>query len=523
MADNIIQSFGVLNYSGMLFNKGNTKVPFSTLIANRARTTNSVEFVTGLEYETGGGSQPAISESASLTAPEATYITREQKTNVTQIFQESVYISYGKESNMGTLSGVNIAGQTANPANELDFQVAARMAKIARDIEYTFINGEYVKAANDTTANKTRGMLTAITSNILDLNGEAIRVWDVAEAMKLIYDSQGSTNGLVLWVDPVAMFQLNADAEQNGNTIVPGARNVNGLAISTLLTPLGEIGLYLGEFLPAGTVGIFNPDVISRVEQPVPNKGNFFMEELAKTGAGTKYQIFGQLGLDHGPEWMHAKVTDINTNFVKPKSGVKIYTGVEPIATAEVLPVPGIVTLGTPVYNSDTPALVIEYIGTPLDTPTLTYAWEIGDSAMGSFTAIDGATGAVYKPAVSDVGRFIKCKVTVSGTAVGVIYSNVKKVQPIKVSVTSEIAADDADTIVCTFGDDAAVAGLDASNFAVTKGGEAVVLSNVAAGADNKSYILTLPNDAIAGEVFTVTITEDGYEFTGTSVDNKVE
>ena len=523
MADNIITSFGVLNYSGMLFNKGNTKVPFSTLIANKARQTNAVEFTTGLEYETGGGSQPAISETDSLTAPKATYITREQKTNVTQIFQESVYISYGKESNMGTLSGVNIAGQAANPANELDFQVAARMAKIARDIEYTFINGEYIKAYNDATANKTRGILTAIETNILPLNGEAIRVWDVAEAMRMIYDAQGSTNGLVLWVDPVAMFQLNADAEQNGNTIVPGARNVNGLAISTLLTPLGEIGLYLGEFLPAGTVGIFNPDVISRVEQPVPNKGNFFMEELAKTGAGTKYQIFGQLGLDHGPEWMHAKVTDINTNFVKPKSGVKIYTGVEPIATAEVLPVPGIVTLGTPVYNSDTPALVIEYIGTPLDTPTLTYAWEIGDSAMGSFTAIDGATGAVYKPAVSDVGRFIKCKVTVSGTAVGVIYSNVKKVQPIKVSVTSEIAADDADTIVCTFGDDAAVAGLDASNFAVTKAGEPIVLSGVAAGAENKSYTLTLSDAATAGEVYTVTITEDGYEFTGTSVDNKVE
>lgn len=523
MADNIIQSFGVLNYSGMLFNKGNTKVPFSTLIANRGRNTNSVEFTTGLEYQTGGGEQPEISETASLTAPDATYITREQKTNVTQIFQESVYISYGKESNMGTLSGVNIAGQTANPANELDFQVAARMAKIARDIEYTFINGAYAKASNDATANKTRGMLTAITSNILDLNGEAIRVWDVAEAMKLIYDSQGSTNGLVLWVDPVAMFQLNADAEQNGNTIVPGARNVNGLAISTLLTPLGEIGLYLGEFLPAGTVGIFNPDVISRVEQPVPNKGNFFMEELAKTGAGTKYQIFGQLGLDHGPEWMHAKITNINPEFVKPKSGVKIYTGAEPIAAAEVFPVPSKVTLGTPVYNSNTPALVIEYIGTPLDTPTLAYAWEIGDSAVGSFTAISGATGAVYKPAVGDVGKFIRCKVTASGTAVGVIYSNAKKVQPIKISVTSEIAADDADAIVCTFGDDAAVAGLDASNFAVTKGGEAVVLSKVAAGAENKSYTLTLPNDATAGEVFTVTITKAGYEFTGTSVDNKVE
>jgi len=229
------------------------------------------------------------------------------------------------------------------------------------------------------------------------------------------------------------------------------------------------------------------------------------------------------LGLDHGPEWMHAKITNINPEFVKPKSGVKIYTGVEPIATAEVFPVPSKVTLGTPVYNSDTPALVIEYIGTPLDTPTLAYAWEIGDSSMGSFTPINGATGAVYKPAVDDVGKFIRCKVTASGKAVGVIYSNVKKVQPIKVSVTSEIKADDTDAIVCTFGDDAAVAGLDASNFAVTKGGGAVVLSNVAAGAGNKSYILTLPIDAAAGEVYTVTITKDGYKFTGTSVDNKVE
>ena len=522
MADNVITSFGVLNYSGMLFNKGNVRVPFSTLIANRARKTNHVEFVTGLEYETGGGDQPAISENASLTAPAATFITREQKTNVTQIFQESVYISYGKESNMGTLSGINISGQSANPANELDFQVAARMRKIERDIEYTFLNGVYQKAANDNTANKTRGILTAIESNVLDLNGEAVRVWDIAEAMKLIYDAQSPTSGLVLWVDPVAMFQLNADAEQNGNTIVPAARNVNGLAISTLLTPLGEIGLYLGEFLPAGTVGIFNPDVISRVEQPVPNKGNFFMEELAKTGAGTKYQIFGQLGLDHGPEWMHAKITNISTEFVKPKSGVKIYTGAEPIATAEVFPVPSKVTLGTPVFDTATDALVIEYIGTPLDTPILAYAWEIGDSSVGSFTPIGSATNPTYTPIADDVGKFIRCKVTASGAAVGVIYSNAKKVQPIKISVTSEIPAGDANTIVCTFGDDAAVAGLNSSNFAVTKGGAAVVLSDVEAGAGNKSYILTLPNDAMAGEVFTVTITEAGYEFTGTSVTNNV-
>ena len=119
MADQFAMSFGVLNYSGMLFNKGNTRTPLSSIIGGRAKTTNHVEFVTGQEFTSGGGAQPAISESASLTAPDATVVTRAQKTNVTQIFQESVGISYGKMSNMGTLSGINVAGQQANPMNEL--------------------------------------------------------------------------------------------------------------------------------------------------------------------------------------------------------------------------------------------------------------------------------------------------------------------------------------------------------------------------------------------------------------------
>lgn len=427
MADQIIQSFGVLNYSGMLFNKGNTKVPFSTLIADRARNTNAVDFVTGLEYQTAGGSQPAISETASLTAPEADYITRSQKQNVTQIFHESVYISYGKQSNMGVLSGVNLAGQSANPANELDFQVAAKMGKIARDIEYTFINGAYNKATSDAEVNKTRGIMTAITSNVLELGGEALRVWDVAEAMKLIYDAQGSTNGLVLWVDPVAMFQLNADAEQNGNTIVPASRNINGLNISSLITPLGEIGVYLGEFLPAGSVGLFNPSLISRVEQPVPNKGNFFMEELSRTGAGTKYQIFGQLGLDHGPEWQHAKITGINKNFVKPKAGQKVYA-VDPFPTTEVLPVIDGAVLAGATVGEATGALTITYQGLPTSAPTLTYQWMIAESPNGEYTNITSATGATYTPLEAQVDKYIKCKVTASVTATGTVVSKGKKV-----------------------------------------------------------------------------------------------
>ena len=314
----IATSFGVLNYSGMLFNKGNTRCPLSSIIGGRAKTTNHVEFVTGQEYTTDGGTQPAISENDSLTAPEASVVTRAQKTNVTQIFHETVGISYGKMSNMGTLNGVNIVNQQANPMNELDFQVAAKMQKVNRDIEFTFVQGEYSKATTDATVNKTRGLNTAITSNVVAMASKPLGLWNIADGVKKVYEANAPQDGLVLWCDATTMFQVNADAVQNGLTVIPAAREINGIKLSSVVTPLGVVYLYLGEFLPKGTAFLLNLDVLSPVFQPVPGKGNFFLEQLSKTGAGEKYQLFGQIGLDHGPEWYHAKFTGISQTFTAP-------------------------------------------------------------------------------------------------------------------------------------------------------------------------------------------------------------
>ena len=326
MADTFATSFGVLNYSGMLFNKGNTRTPLSAIIGGRAKTTNHVEFVTGQEYTAGGdGSQPEISENASLTAPDASVVTREQKTNVTQIFQESVGISYAKQSNMGTLAGVNIANQQANPVNELDFQVAAKIQKINRDIEYTFINGVFNKANSDATVNKTRGLIPAITTNVTAMGNKPLGLWDIADMVKKIYGANAPTDGLCLWCDAITLFQINADAVQNGLTVIPAAREINGIALSSVVTPIGVVYLYLGECLPAGTALLLNLDVIAPVYQPVPGKGNFFLEQLAKVGAGQKYQLCGQIGLDHGPEWYHGKFTGISKNFEKPAYSRSVY------------------------------------------------------------------------------------------------------------------------------------------------------------------------------------------------------
>lgn len=310
----VATSFAVPNFSGLLFAKGNKATPFSTLIGARPLVTNHVEFTCGQYYSTEQGEQPEISENDSLTAPTPEVTTRQQLTNVTQIFQKAVAVSYGKQSNMGTLSGLNVEGQKANPQDELAFQVARRMDKIAADIEYTFLNGTYNKAASDSQANKTRGLLTAITTNVLDMDNKPLTYWLVAEGLKSIHDQGGRTDGIVLGVDATTLLQLNYDAGKNNYTRVPDGREVNGLKIMTVITPLGEIGVVLLDSLPVSTATLFDPTIMSPVFQPVPGKGNFFLEPLAKTGAGENYQIFGQAGLDHGPEWLSAKFTNISTD-----------------------------------------------------------------------------------------------------------------------------------------------------------------------------------------------------------------
>ena len=116
------------------------------------------------------------------------------------------------------------------------------------------------------------------------------------------------------------IFGHEATANETVTPAVTAAVDLTGLTADE-----ATIKLVLGEFIPDGTALIFNPSYIGPVEQPVPAKGNFFLEELAKVGAGAKYQIFGQIGLDHGPEWFAAKITGLSTTFTAPV-GQKVVT-----------------------------------------------------------------------------------------------------------------------------------------------------------------------------------------------------
>lgn len=318
MADVIATSFATPNYSGLLFAKGRIETPFSTMIGAKRKFTDHVEFSVGVEYNVGEGEIPNFSENDTLTAPDAKIATRGQTTNVTQIFMDSFAVGDVKTSNMGTMSGINVAGQRANPASELDFQAAVTMQRIAKSVEKTFIQGTYNKATSDATVNKTRGIVQAITSNTIDLADNAISIWDVADLLVKMKKNGAPTEGLVLWCDSVTKFQFSAEAAANNFRVYPDSRNVNGLNITRIETPAGSIDIHEGMYLPEGTALLLNFNVIAPVEQIVPGKGNFYLQEMAKTGFSTKYSILGQVGLDHGPEWMHAKFTGIKTTYDRP-------------------------------------------------------------------------------------------------------------------------------------------------------------------------------------------------------------
>lgn len=321
----------------MLFNKGNTRTPFLSMIGGKTKYTNSVEFVLGQEYASEDGDIPNISETGSLTAPNPSYITRSQNTNVTQIFQDSVAISYAKMSNMGTLSGANIEGQEANPQNELDFQVGNKMRKLARSIEKTFIQGTYNKATSDSTVNKTRGMNAAIKKNVIAASNAPLDIWLVNDLVQKIRDNGGDISNLVLWLDTVSLNQLNGSAVESGVEMGQAYSNEYGIQVRDLLLPIGKVRTALGEFIPSGTAFAFNFDAISPVEQPVPGKGNFFLEPLSKTGAGEQYQIFGQIGLDYGNELLHGKITGLSTTFTKPEGRKVVVANADEFPSAQTV------------------------------------------------------------------------------------------------------------------------------------------------------------------------------------------
>ena len=307
-------SWNLPNYAGELFTCSSTKTPFLSAIGGLSggRMAKSQEFITGQEYELPDPEQPEISETISETAPQATAIGREQKTNVTQIFHEAVSLTYVKMASSGQLAGLNLAGQNANPGNEKDWQIARKLEKMANDIEYTFLNGTYQKSTGAGVANKTRGMLELCsTGTTIDLNNSALTLAKLNELYKAMADAGAPFRKMALECNSTIKQITTAFYEKQLGYNAPAARNSGGMNVTHIETDFFELDITYNPKMPQSSLLIADLAVCAPVFTPVPGKGVLFYEELAKSGAAEKGQLFGMVGLDHGPQYAHASITGI--------------------------------------------------------------------------------------------------------------------------------------------------------------------------------------------------------------------
>lgn len=298
------------NYAGELFTADAINTPLLNMIGGLSggKQTANFEFPVASTYAMPSAAQPAITETASLTAPTAVGFVRDQLKNVTQIFQEKVSISYAKMSNQGRLGGINSAGANDNVPSEKDFQIARALEKIARDVEYTCINGVYQISTSAAVANKTRGLISLCSSNTVAASSAQLTKAMVQTLLKTMFTNGAVFKNMVIW--------CNAFQKQMLSTLygyAPTDRSVGGVNIKQIETDFGSFGVALNRFMPTDTILFADMSVVEPVFQPVPEKGNFFYETLAKTGASEDGQIFGQFGLDHGVENVHGTITGLAT------------------------------------------------------------------------------------------------------------------------------------------------------------------------------------------------------------------
>ena len=309
-------TYNLPNYHGELFVVTPTETPFLSAIGglNGAVGTKAKTFEWQTVDRRTTSANNVVVEGAN--APTAGERSRSNVTNVVEIHQSTVEVSYTKLAATQDYAGTAL-GLADNPVtDELAFQINAELESMAVDVEKSFLSGTFQSPANNATARQTRGIITAITTNV-NANGGTGRA-----LTKAIVDSTLSTafgNGAKL-NQATTVFMCGPAQKINLSNLYSAAtlnmptqtRNIGGISIDTLVTDFGTFGVMLNRWFPAGQIGIFDLSVCRPRFLEIPGKGLLFVEPLGKVGAAEKWQLYGEIGLEYGPETYHAMIKDLN-------------------------------------------------------------------------------------------------------------------------------------------------------------------------------------------------------------------
>jgi len=276
-------------------------------------------------YDFAVPSQPDIDETDSLTAIAATSPVLSQVRNSCGIAQGTVNISYKKLSTMARVATDIVAGGVGYWAKEgtpIENAIQERKSyifkKLARDLNYTFMNGTFQESTGVTVSGMTRGVVTAASTN-----ATAAGSIELNEALlQELFADCAVNSGRQCFNSYPVMF-VTAIQKYNISKIFgyqPANWNMGGVAIDTILTDFGTVGVVHEPMVQVDTastdtIALLAMDAIRPVFNPVITEngtaGLMVYEDMAKLGGG--YQGFFQthVGIDYANEKMHGKITGL--------------------------------------------------------------------------------------------------------------------------------------------------------------------------------------------------------------------
>ena len=304
-----------LNYIGELFTASPTKTPLLSAIgalSGGGKISDSFEFPVSDEYSLTTAAQTAIVENDLDTEPTSTDRGITQRKNVCEIHYLGVLASYAALATMGRISGVATAGEKMTIDDLVAHKIMQQMKQVATMVEFMMTQGTYAISTAGNVANASRGLIECASnaSNTVDANGAALSVKLIKELVLTMFGNGAE------FVDPVLIvngFQAQMISELFG--YAPADRFVGGVQIKNIWIDIaGNVGVMIDAIQPAATLTLADLGHCAPVFQQVPGKPlGIFYEELARTSAAVKGMIYGHIGLDHGPYWMHGTITDLAT------------------------------------------------------------------------------------------------------------------------------------------------------------------------------------------------------------------
>ena len=312
-----VTTFNMPNFHGELFQISPTDTPFLSAIGGLHGAVACHSRLFEWQTQDRRTSTANNSQVEGAPAPAGTSQSRANVQNVVEIHQSAVEVSYTKQAATAEYASTaaNI-GPDDNPINdELADQVNIELESMAVDVEMSFLTGAFANPATNATARKTRGLLTAITTNVLANGGTARPLTKSLVDTLLVQMYAGgarlSQDNCVFLVSPMQKLWLSSVySVPNQNQPTP-SRNIGGVAIDTVRTDFGTFGVMVDRLMPAGVLSVVDLSVCRPRFLEIANKGVLFVDDIAKSGASDKKQLYGEIGLEYGPETFHGQIKDL--------------------------------------------------------------------------------------------------------------------------------------------------------------------------------------------------------------------